>query len=465
MAEKRGEFTSEPSESRIHTNLSYYNSLWGIKKPAFPLGSQEFRWAALATDKRPRLDISNIVESCEWRDEGTFDNLNAIPVLRGSLTLRKPHPDELPKDLDLHDGNVIRCQVNWGGRWKEVWRMRVQKETVNVFDGGWTFELADDLQLASRSEYDYSFVSDKEQRKKGWRYWEIVRKVCKEAKIPLDKKMPKGRRWIKEFEEEAISPLEAIRQVVMMEEEWTGRKHVIFWRDGKLSIKRLRRNPLLFTLADQIRGGDISRTREADIFTAVTGSATGDSDTSEEKGGDDDDGSDEEEEGEDTEDTEGEDKPKKDEAVNKKAVGKYGYIHKTIDLGDKIESEKEMKHLLKQKIKESTKTLEVIEGLSHYGIAFIRRGDAIRVSIPSEKIRGEKGYLFVTTISHSVSAGDYTMSLDLTTTENDPLDPNEIREAIEKAERLRKHQQDGKDEEKKKDDEAQDDEDEEAEED
>jgi hypothetical protein len=471
-------FTSVPSKGQgenerkkpIRTNLKYYNSLWGVKKPAFPLATQEFRFNVLRPDRGDKPPITSLVESCEWRDEGTLDNLNAIPVLRGTMQLRKPHPDDPIKPVKIHDGHVVRCQVNWGGRWKELWRMRIITESISISDGAWSFEMADDLQLISRSTYDFEYVAGKDSRKKGWRYHEIVRHVCKDCKIPLDRKMPKGDRWIKDFNEQDISPLEAIRQVVLMEEEWTGRKHVIFWRDGKLHVKRLRRNPLLFTLDDQLRAGSINRSRKAEIFTAVTGTASGPTKADEDDGGGGGGGDEEEDGGGDEDDNENEDDGKEREeetekyevtVVNKKAVAKYGYIHKTLKLGSAIESRRELKQLVNEKIRKSVETVEVMEGFSHYGIAFVRRGDAIRVRLPEEGVEGLDGFLFVTTVAHSLSAGDYTMTLDLTTVENDPLDPNELAEAKERA---KKHRQNAKDEEEKKD-EPEDDEDEEAEDD
>lgn len=418
-------------KKKVRTDLAYYNSIWGVKLPDFPLATQEFRFTVLRPDVKrdPKMNIDGLVETVEWRDEGTFDNINSIPVLRGTVQLRKPHPsDPSLRDLEIHDGHVIKCQVNWGGRWKEVWQMRIQKTTVAMADGAWTLELADDLQLLSRSMYDYKFAAGESKRKRGYRYWEIVRLVCKDAGIPLDKKMPKGKRWIKDFNQQDISPLEAIRQAVEQEQEWTGRPHLIYWRDGELHVKRMRRNPLLYTFADQIRGGDISTSRKAEVYTQVT--AKGSGKVSKKK----DDGS-KKEVTKDYEIT----------VTDKAAVREFGLIHQTVNVGSDLESRTEVKHLAMQKIKESVKPLKVIEGFSHYGIAFVRRGDAVRINFPSEKIRGEAGYLWVTSISHSLSGGDYTMSMDLTTTLHDPLDPNALREAHEKAIRARKSEEKGND--------------------
>src|SRR5574338_256139 len=145
-------------KKRVHTNLDYYNSLYQRKRPKLPLSTQEFRFSVLRPDHDDRVNLGGILESAEWRDEGTFSNLNAIPVLRGQVVLRKPNLSDPLNALDIHDGHVIKCQVNWGGRWKELWRMRIIRSTLSIADGTWTLELADDLQLISKSTYDYKFV-------------------------------------------------------------------------------------------------------------------------------------------------------------------------------------------------------------------------------------------------------------------------------------------------------------------
>ena len=424
MADDKGKGKGKDEAERkkpIRVDARYYDKLWERKLEALRLDEQEFRYKLI----RPgsvNVHLDNVVESCEWRDEGTPGQINTIPVLRGSMTIREPHPDDPFSKIEIRDGYVIRCSVKWGGEWKELWEMRILKTTSGVADGTLTLELADDMILLSKSVYNFSFKQGKKHHKKGFRYWEIVRRIARMTKTPLDRKMPKGERWIKDFDEKKISPLEAIRQAVQLEQDWSGRPHVIRWVDGKVSIKRMRRNPILYTFREQIRSADISKNRKAEPFTAMTGVGSMKK-----------------------KDKDGKTKNKKIEitVVDRDAVKKFGYIHTQVSLGNKLESREEAKKLLRQKIKESLEPVIVIENFTHYGIAFIRRGDAVRISIPWEQIKGKRGYLFVVSVVHSVSGGDYTMTLTLAI--KDPLDPNDLREMREKALRQRKREKKGKD--------------------
>jgi hypothetical protein len=81
----------------------------------------------------------------------------------------------------------------------------------------------------------------------------------------------------------------------------------------------------------------------------------------------------------------------------------------------------------------------------------VRRGDAVRIRIPSEGIRGDEGILFVVSVVHTLSAGDFNMSLDLT--HIDPLDPNKLKELREAALRKQKRAENVSDDENSDDEE------------
>lgn len=414
-------------EKPIRTNAGYYNRVYGRDTPDLLLAGQEFRFRLARKDFGDVVPIDGLVEMMEWRDEGTAStiagaNINIIPVLRGTATLRKPAPTDPLSKLTIRDGHVIRCDVKWGGNWKDVWEMRIQTGTISVADGAWSFDLADDLALASKSSYDYKFAK-KGHKKKGYRYWEIVRAVCKEAQIELDHKMPKGERWIRDFEETQISPLEAVRRVVELEQEWSGKPMLITMRKGKLTIRHMRRNPALYKLAQQIRTADITTGRKARIWTSVTGFGSGK--VKSQKSGK---------------------KITKHFEVSmsdKEAVKKFGFIHRDIHFGHGFEEEAEIKKLTEQKLKNGVTPYRIIANFTHYGIAFVRRGDTLKVKIPSEDIEGNHGILFVTSVVHTLSAGDYSMALDFTFT--DPLDPNELRKLRDAAQRKQKRAEKGKD--------------------
>lgn len=409
----------------VRTDARYYARIYDNQAPTLQLADQDFRFIILRPD-RTNFPITALVESAEWRDEGnSLGFLNEIPVLRGEMTLRKPaYSDPLSK-IQITDGYVVLCQVNWGGRWRECWRMRIQQTATGVGDGTLTLTLADDLALLAKSRYDYKFKQGKTSHKKGYRYWEIVRAVCRQSKVRLDTKMPKGHRWIKNFSQKQISPLEAIRQAVQMEEDWTGRPHLIYWRDNRIHIKPLRRNPLLYILSNQLRAADITVGRKAQAFTSVT--ATGKGKVTKKKNGE----------------SKKVTKKYARDAVNRKAVKRFGLIHGQVNLGDHIDSQDEMKKLTKRALAKAIRPHRVLENVSHYGIALVRRGDAVKVLLPEEGIQGRSAILFVASVTHNLTGGDYTM--DLTLTLIDPSDPNTLRQKREEAARRRKRGEKGKD--------------------
>lgn len=399
---------------------NYLKRIWGRDKDPLPLNAQEFKFKIIRPD-RTDFDLGPLIESVEWRDEGTFDNINSIPVLRGTISLRKPSPEDPQHgNVVIHDGYLVRCKVRWGGDWRELWEMRIQQTTVDVADGSWSLECADDLMLLSKSSYNYSFKANDHNHKKGWRYWEIVKHVCHHANIPFDHKMPKGHKWIQNLSDTKISPLEIIRQAVQQEQDYTGRPMVIAWRKGKLTIRHLRRNRLLFTLASQLRNANIQVTRGGQLVTSLQGHAH----LKKSKSG----------------------KTKKEpinyHVMDRDVVKKYGFIHDEHNFGE-VNSREQLRHLAKRYYAKNLKAVRKITGVEHYGIAFVRRGDAIRLRIPSENITGRKSILFVYSITHSLSGGDYTMTCDVTKV--DPLDPEKLKEEREKAKRRRKHGQKGKD--------------------
>jgi hypothetical protein len=430
--------------------------------PDLQLNEQEFRLVLIRPEPLPKLRIDRLCESFEWRDEGAEDNSNISPILQGTLTLKKPPTDQKGAHLAIKDGYQVRCDVRWGGRWREVWQMRIQSRgeepwaNLSVTDRTWTFTLRDDLWLAMQGEATFHFSAKKDHE--GWTYDQLVRKVCKEHGIPIVR-LQKGKKRIKKFHKSRISPGLAIRQLTQQEIDDSGRRLVIKWgydrRKNKagLVITRPRRNPLLYLFRDQIRSVSISKRRRADFATAFMVTAKGEK----------------------KKDGEKKKVKHKTRVIHERAVKRFGYIERVHRLEGDIESVRELRRKAKRLLAKNLEQVRVIEDFQHAGIAFIRRGDAVRVKIPEEgyegarlmyqgrlkkrvkELREEVGggltrrytrsrfwkqgpeIAFVTSVSHQVSSGDYTMTMSLSVI--DPLDPNKLRAELEKSERARKRRE------------------------
>jgi hypothetical protein len=390
------------------------------------LTHEDFRFTAIRPGMSPvRLSLDGVVESVEWRDEGTEFNLNTIPALRGSITMHQAHPDSGGERIDLREGDRVRCELREGqGQWRPYWTMRVQRPQTTVEDGTITADLADDLILASRSEGDFHYRKTGSRKKRGWLAHEIIEGICSDWKIPAGL-ITRGT-FRMEFNERGITPLEAIRQVVRREAKETGRKFLIRWmyvkslgREG-LCVLPMRRNPLMDVLESQIRTALITHGRIERIVTAAVGHGT-----LRRK----------------SKSTTKPHKLKDVRYVDREAVKRFGYISKQIDVG-KVDSQAQLRRRLIREVNERQKPYRSVENFSHAGIPDIRRGDAVQIRIPDEGFAGRSGIMFVTSIVQTLSAADYTMTLNLSFT--DQLDPAKLKAQREKAERARKRRQKGK---------------------
>jgi hypothetical protein len=386
--------------------------------PELDLNDQEFRFTALRPGLGP-LPLDSVIEQVEWVDESSGGMLNVLPVLRGSATIRKPHPDQQGAKLVLKDGHRIRCSLRLGGSWTPLWEMRIIRPVTDVATGSMTVELCDDLWLVAQSQGDFRFVKGTRKRRNGWRYDEIVAEVCREYGVPIVA-LAHGQRRINHFEEDDCSPLYAIRRVVEKERSWTGIPLVIAWRwDEKrkrfgLHIAPFRRNPVLYMLSDQIQSAQVSVTRSAELVSQVE--ATGHVGA---KG-----------------------KAKKVTILvkSKEAQQQYGLLRREHNFTGRFDSRADLRRQAKQRLADKAEPVRALE-VTHAGIAVVRRGDAIRVRIPEEGFKGERGVTFVQTARHQLSAGSYTMDLTLNFT--DPLDPAVVRKEKATAARARKRSQRG----------------------
>lgn len=389
-----------------------YMKVYGDKAEPFHLNDQEFRFTLLRRDLGD-INIDRLVETAEWRDEGTEEALNTIPVLRGTIGLRKPHPDTPDAAITINEGHVIKCDVKWGTRWQETWRMRIQKPSLGWTDGSWSFELADDLVLLSQSRADFRYVRGKKKRRKGWYYHEIVKDIARRFRIPLGE-IARGKHRIKKFTHSNISPLEAIRLATQIERKHEHRLLVIRWeftalqRRSALTIRPLRRNNVLYQFRDQIRTAMLTEETNAKRASALIVRGV----------------------------QKKKDKKRKKirtRVVNPAAVRKFGYIQREYDAGT-VDSVAEARREAKLKIARWMQPKKVIESFTHSGIALVRRGDAVQILIPEEGYRDQDSIVFVVSAIHSLSGGDYTMDLTLGLT--DPV--NKAREEREKAIRAQK---------------------------
>lgn len=355
--------------------------LYRRKVEPLHLSSQEFRCQLIRND-RPKarvVNIDGVVETLEWRYEA------GNPVLVGTLTTRK---DRLGGGVFMHDGHVLRLQVRWGGKWRELWRMRLRDGNATLQDTA-TWALADDMAILQEStDYFHYTKSKKNGHPKGWLVHEIVRDVARRYRIPVGK-IAKGKHYITDLSGK-MTPLQVLQKAYAIEKEANGHRFTIAWRNGKINVTPLRRNDLLYTLRSQIEDAAAGRQpRDANFATAVTVRAT-------------------------LKGRKGSRKRSKIEIryVNEKAVAADGFVHRAISGGnvkDRADAvAKAKRYIAKHSVRKPTLT-----NVQHRGIAFLRRGDAIWISLPQFGFSGPNAICFITAGTWQLSGGQFTMSLDV----------------------------------------------------
>jgi hypothetical protein len=347
---------------------------------------------------KSRQDISGLVETLTWQEDGESNGLT------GTLSMRKP---ETSSKITFGDGHQVILSVKWAGSWREVWRMRVWKPSETLPDGTAEFELADDFKMLAVNMGDFEYKKDKKRNKpKGWKSHEIVKDVAKKYKIRLGR-IPKGKTDMTiSMKNKSVADL--LKEVYKNEREETGRRYILRWQNGKLYVLPLKRQPYLYTLEKQIQSATVTKERNPSKFMTVANvSASYPIGNGRKK--------------------------KKTEftVVDRKRLKRYGYIRKNLDIGEvksRKEAIKKAKAQMSRIYRKQTNPTFTVE---HTGIPFIRRGDGVRVVIKEfgieDKRRRDAGSykqekefkqrlstVFVSSISHTLSAGEYTMTPEFT---------------------------------------------------
>lgn len=382
---------------------------WQRAAPDLKFGEEDFRVTVLRPQEKNPADrksaLDSFVTDVEWEDAG--------PILHGSVTLTT---EKETKPLAVGEGDVIRLESahRRGIHYVTVWDMRVEDVNENASDGTIELTLSDELAWLQKSREDWSFKAsglkqktgkktkkEKEEAKEkgekqegegvgdvrfkrahGWYCHEIAEEVCRRYGVKV-RRLAKGTHLIKNLTEQNASPLEVIMKAYKIERENTGRRFVVRFRRGKLEVGVMVRSKTMLLIGETLIEATVSRALQKGLATAATVTAT----------------------------IKGKKKQKHDKlettVVAKRASKRYGYVHTTIHLEDPVSSKAEMRKLAKRKLITSMRPSREVS-LEHPGISTLFRGDSIKLQLPE---LGLAEIVYVKTVSHSVSAGDYTMSV------------------------------------------------------
>jgi hypothetical protein len=358
------------------------------RKPTVPKLRQVVRFrlfARLANGKTVRL--SRIV-NLTWDD--------ATAILTGSLTTGVPTFAVHDPEVRLQQGDRVACYASIaGGSFRHIWTMRVYKPEYHAADRQRTYQLANDLELLRLSEDNFVFKKDK-KHPHGWTGPQIIREVCKRYGVPVGaiygskKSLTKG----SPVRVKLGSPLEVIRSVIWRERKRNGRKLFIRWTKGKLYVMPLRRSRNLIALGTTLIDAMLSQEMPEQFSSALTIHALPEFKAAEDASG-----------------------------AKKSKLGKmhlylespvsrrlYGFVHRVVWSPDAKTTTLLRKEGLAY-LRASARPKKTLT-LTHPGMPFLRRGDAIRVAIGGRALRRQ--VVWASHIVHQASAEGYTVEIEVT---------------------------------------------------
>lgn len=387
MSARRNASRSRKGAQRSSVPRNY----WRREAADLHLGLEDFHITAHQTGRGgKKLDLKGLVESVSWEDAGA--------VLTGTMTVRKPPGKE---KFDMK-GLLVKLAYSprEGAARREVWRMRCFNVSEGLKEGTIEVELKSSLYRLKQTRHAYKFTKGKAYPK-GWPAKRVIRRVAKRAHFKVAR-LPKMRYRVKKLVEDDATPWDMILKVLRWEREESGRRFVLYEKRGRIAISPLKRSPHLLGMRKTLLDAQLQETIRKNFATALTVRATGGT----------------------------KHKKKKIKVVVKsRALTKrYGLIHAEVKAPDGVNTRREARRYGKRLLRERAKPKQEIS-FSHPGIPSLRRNHAIMLNLPGDEFRQ---VVFVKTVSHSLSGGDYSMEVTLRLTDPFRKYDDERRERVRK---------------------------------
>lgn len=356
---------------------------WHKKARPLRLGNEQFRVRIKRGDRKDVIVVDSEITSIEWAEAG------GPPTASVTFT----HGTRRPV-VEIGHLAILEWKPYGGGRWKEVWRMRVSDPESN--EESTTVQLEDDFAFLHRSRDKFRYGKSK-KRPRGWRLDGVIRDIARRYGVKIGK-LARITTRSKKF---AVTgtPAEAITKCLLLIRNDTGDRLTLRPSRGKLDIVPLRRSRTLLLLGPAIIDYALreSLDRYASAIT-VRGSFT---DRETETRRDDDDR---------TTSREKKGRKKKKFRVrveSRAAIRRFGYVHINAQAPKGIDTIEEARRWARRELAKRRRPKQEIT-LTHVGIPTVRRWDAIQIHLPKE---GLDMLAYVSEVRHSVSPGDYRMEI------------------------------------------------------
>lgn len=366
--------TKKRKSKKAKTRQNKVKNLWTAPAKPLEYGREMFRYRVLRTARKlPALDIDSWTESVTWTRAGAGRS--------GQLTFRRPlgaHPASM-----IAHGDEIVCEwepFGENGPWRFLWQMQVDTPSHQIKAGIISLALSSQLDTLSKSKVAWKYRKDK-AHPDGWTAAQITAAVCKRFHIKIVS-IPTASYEIHKFVQKSMSPIDVITHVWGLERKHTGRRFDIDTSTGGVNVTEIKEPKFLLILGAAMLDATVSQSLTG-IASAVVATST--------------------------HTVKGHKKAKKLRAkvVDQGRERRYGYIVKTVTAPPRIKSEADLREWAKKQLATLYANKKELS-FSHPGIPLLDRGTALRVYLPEADV---DQIVFVTSVTHSLSAGSYEMQV------------------------------------------------------
>lgn len=335
--------------------------------------------------KGARTPLMSVLQSLTWTEEGT------PMIMTGSLTATLPEND--PASLPVRRGSRISLVANANGVRIPLWTMRARSPQYDPISQTVTAELVDQMDALGRVIKRWAFKKDK-RHPNGWTADRITRAVCHEMGVTVGK-IPVATAKIKRLAPaEVASAMDILILAWGKERTATGRSYDIIFDRGHLTVvPAFRRNPVLYSLKDRLTAataaseapedqGENPRDRPATRLVAHGYTLSG-----------------------------GKHHNLTYTAARPDLYGLLGRVTVAKKYG-KVGSLKTLQSRAKRDLAKYLKVTQTAQ-ITHPGIPFLHKGDAIQLTLPKYGYSGKDAFIFIRSVTHSLQGANYTTDLDL----------------------------------------------------
>lgn len=368
----RTEYANTPEGSSRLTDIT---EVYRKTLPPVTPGEYEFRTVLLRGAGVKPLLLDPFVTALDWSEEGQTDG--SASGLTGSIRLQRPDPED-PSSLPIGRAHQVRLDVRVGSKWKDLWTMRVDSPEVDL-QGAVSAELADSLDAIKRTKAKFVVRSDEKLFAH-----EAFALGAKKVKVKIHS-LAEGRVRLKAFKTEGTL-LDFLVACYAPDREQNGLIVVPRFAGGTLSVYPFTRNAVLYELEPLLREATLTQKASVRPTTVLRGTA----------------------------------RIGKGKAAKARhyvygepaIIRRYGYVREEKNFGH-LKSVESLERRVKLQYAKNLKVTR-FASITIPGVPFIRYADAALLDLAEEGYKGEEAFVYVSAIRHSLSPGEYTSSLEVT---------------------------------------------------